>query len=225
MKKLIYKKLYFIILLIVFISFNSSFIYSENNNIIFNWSFGALTGSNNNQKMININKDIILKTGDQLKMMINNKSECFLYILYNGSNGEFMSLYPLKQKESDNLINEKYYIPAGNLWFSLDEHSGRETFYLIASKNRLDNLEILIKRYQGSGFEEKSNIASQIVEEIKNVKRIHKKFTVKAERPIRIGGSIRGSKDQAPSGYDISDFEVEITATDFYSRTFTIEHK
>lgn len=223
------KKLYFIIPFVIYISFKSSFIYSnnknENKNIVFNWSFVSLIVENNNKKIINVNKDMILKTGDQLKIMINNKSECFVYILYHGSNGEFMSLYPLKQNESHSNTDGEYYMPAGNLWFSLDEHSGRETFYLIAAKSRLDNLEILIDKYKGAGFEEKANIASQIVEEIKNVKRMHKKFTANAERPIQIGGSIRGSKDQPQSGYDISDFEVEITATDFYSRTFTIEHK
>ena len=88
----------------------------------------------------------------------------------------------------------------GSLWMST---LVRETFYLIASKNRLNNLENLINKYQVSGIEEKSNIASQIVQEIKDVKRKHKKFTAKAERPNSNWRKHQGIKDQPSTGYDI----------------------
>jgi hypothetical protein len=136
-----------------------------------------------------------------------------------------MWLFPNNPNLLENNMDKRYYIPQGDSWFALDAHPGKETFYLIASKNRLNNLENLIHKYLVSGIEEKSNIAPHIIQEIKGVKRMHKTFTAKAERPIQIGGSVRGLKDQPPTLYDITPLAVEITATNFYSRTFTIEHK
>ena len=46
------------------------------------------------------------------------------------------------------------------------------------------------------------------------------------ERPIRIGGNLRGlAEDSEPQLPDINRIAVEITASDFYSRTFTIDHR
>ncbi len=145
----------FIIIIIILV--NSSLSYSDftnkNNNIIFNWSFVALIGPENNKNLINVNEKNTLKTGDQLKIMINNKSECFIYILYHGSNGEIMSLYPVNTKKIQIIILMKNIIflqeTYGSLWMNT---LVRETFYLIASKERLNNLEILINKYQGVGF-------------------------------------------------------------------------
>jgi len=229
MTRLIYSRLCLYILFVVIFLCNPKLTLAdsiiEKENISLKWAFGALVGPENNRKLIRIVEDTTLKTGDQLKMMINKKSECFVYLVYHGSNGDIMSLFPFNSKQLNNNINKIYYIPKGNAWFTLDENTGNETFHLIASEKRLQNLECLINKYQVSTKEEKSNIGLQIIKEIKSVKRMHKNFTAKVERPIPIAGSIRSSEDQHPNFYDILPLAVEITATTFYGRTFTIEHK
>jgi hypothetical protein len=95
----------------------------------------------------------------------------------------------------------------------------------MATKKRLDDLEKLLTEYQLAPMTEKSDLASQILLAIKKAKIVHEQFAAKVERPIQIGGSIRGSKDRLLIGNDISQLETEITATAFYSWTITIDHQ
>lgn len=199
----------------------------EKENIRIHWAFGALTGPKDNRELTSINKDSTLKTGDQFKMMVELKSMCFVYLIYHGSNGEIQLLFPNDPKQFDKNyhVAEKYFIPQGDLWFAMDEHTGLETFYLLASKNRLSGLENLLQKYQSSGSERKPGVVSEVIEQIKKVRKQHQTLTAKAERPISIGGSIRSAQKQAAALPDVAALAVEISATDFYGRTFTIEHK
>jgi len=199
----------------------------EKENVRIHWAFGALTGPKNNRELISINKDSILKTGDQFKMMVELKSMCFVYLIYHGSNGEIQLLFPhgLVQFNKNYYVAEKYYIPQGDLWFALDEHTGRETFYLLVSKTRLPELDNLLQQYPSSVSSRKPEIAAEIIEQIKKVRRQHQSLTAKAERPLSIGGSVRSAQKQATALPDVAALAVEISAADFYGRTFTIEHK
>ena len=42
-------------------------------NICFSWAFGALVGDGDSRKLVKIDRDTELKTGDQLKMLIKLK--------------------------------------------------------------------------------------------------------------------------------------------------------
>ena len=142
---------------------------AEKKDICINWAFGALIGPENNRKLIRITKDTTLKTGNQFKMMVELKSRCFVYLIYSGSNGETQMLFPgdISQLNKSYTLAEKYYIPQGDLWFALDEQTGLERFYLLVSKNRLSELEDLLKKYESLGSDKKPDMARQIVNLIK----------------------------------------------------------
>jgi len=197
-------------------------------NVCFRWAFGAVVGKENDRRLMSITRDTTLKTGDQFKMMVELETTCFVYLIYHGGQGELQMLFPndLKQFAENYKTMEKYFIPQGDLWFALDENVGRETFYLLASAKRLTNLEALLIDHKSANPEEKSELVAKILTEIRETKRRHKKLTAVAERPVTIGGTVRGmSKDAKVPAHDISKIAIEISATDFYSRTFTIEHK
>ncbi len=200
---------------------------TEKEDVNIHWAFGALTGAENNRRLISINKDTTLKTGDQFKMMVEFKSKCFVYLIYHGSNDEIQILFPYDWNQLNKGFNayERYYIPQGDLWFALDKQTGIETFYLLASKSRLVNLESLLKKYESSNLTAKQDIAIRIIAEIKKTRAQHKKLAAKAERPVQIGGNVRGTKEQRLSIHDISTLAVEISAPNFYGKTFTIEHQ
>lgn len=199
----------------------------EKENVRIHWAFGALTGPESKRELISINKDTTLKTGDQFKMMVELKSTCFVYLIYHGSNNEIQLLFPndLEQFNRNYHVAEKYFIPQKDLWFALDEHTGQETFYLLVSKTRLFELEHLLQQYQSSGSAKKPEAVLEVIEQIKKIRRQHQSFAAKAERPISIGGSVRGVKEQKSSKQDVATLAVEISETEFYGRTFTIEHK
>jgi len=199
----------------------------EKENVKIIWAFGALTGPEKNRKLTAVTKDTILKTGDQLKIMVELKSMCFVYLIYHGSNGEIQLLFPnsLNQFERNYPVAKKYYIPQGDFWFALDEHTGRETFYLLISKKRLSDLENLLQQYQSSGSAKQPQLVPDIIEQIKRIRRQHSSLVASAERPVSIGGSVRSAQKQAAALPDVASLAVEISAADFYGRTFTIEHK
>ncbi len=200
----------------------------ENSNVWFNWAFGALLGNGNDRKLVSITRDTKLKTGDQFKMMVEMKKKSFIYLIYHGGQGELQLLFPdsIERFSANYKTLGRYYIPQGDLWFALDENTGLEKFYLLASAKRLTRLETLLSDYKSAGSVRKKDITDKIITEVKQLKRQHRNFQTVAERPVSIGGTVRGiTKNPKTPIHDIISIAVEISATDFYSRTFTIEHQ
>ncbi|MCD6296302.1 MAG: hypothetical protein J7M30_04020 [Deltaproteobacteria bacterium] len=72
----------------------------------------------------------------------------------------------------------------------------------------------------------KPELAKQILSEIRKLKKANRKFTTDAERPVAIGGNVRGiKKDKVVLTPDIDPIAAVVSATDFYSKTFTIDHQ
>ena len=190
----------------------------EEANVHFRWAFGALVGGENPPRPIAITQDTTLKTGDQLKMLVELKKPGFVYVIHHGPQGEVQWLFPASRPpfETDYQAAKRYDIPPGDGWFKLDDQVGRETFYVLASVERLTDLETLLSTYASAPRSEQPQIATSIVAEIREVRKRYRQFATLAERPVPIAGNVRGP--------DIGDLVVEITAQNFYSKTFTIEH-
>jgi hypothetical protein len=127
---------------------------------------------------------------------------------------------------SEYTVAGNHYIPAGDHWFELDEHTGEERFYLLATIKRLTDLEALINDYESADNAKKPTLAEQILAEIRKLRKQHLKFKTYAERPVNIIGNMRGTeKAETVKSHDIAKYAVEISADTFFSRTFTIDHK
>lgn len=195
----------------------------DEKNINFHWAFCSLTKAAAGPEIEVIRRDKILRSGDKIKFFIKLESKCFVYLIYKDSQGELSVLFPHRFNllGSEHNLSENQYIPKGNLWFELDEKTGFEKYYLLASANRLRKLEILLNEYESAGRKQKSELTEKIIAEIKRLKRKHKKFQAAAERPVSIGGTVRGTG----SVDDVASTAVAISASEFFSRTFTIEHR
>lgn len=196
--------------------------------VCFRWAFGALVGTDKDRRLVAVTRDTVLKSGDQLKMLVELKERCFVYLIYHTGDGKVAMLFPydLKQFDASYKVLKKYYIPQGNRWFELDKETGLETFYLLASANRLVALEGLYMEYIDADAKRKPGIAEEILKKIRQIKKKHRKFAASAERSIPIGGNVRGIKtgpgERPP---DIDSIAAEVSSTHFYSRTFTIDHQ
>jgi hypothetical protein len=194
----------------------------------FRWAFGALKESGTEATLEAVGSNSVLRTGDQLKMMVELESDCFVYVIYHNSQDEIKLLFPysLEQLSADYQQQRKYYIPVSDRWFELDQHVGRETFYLLASVKRLDNLEKLLIQYGSADPARKSELTGQILDEIQTLKKQHRELAAVAERPETIGGAVRGfEKAQGMNPPDISIVAKDISAPGFVARTFTIDHQ
>jgi len=199
----------------------------QNANVQFQWAFGALKKANGS-KFEAVMKDTDLKTGDQIKFFLKVNKNCFVYLIYRSSQGELSVLFPqrFKLKSAEYTVAGNHYIPKGDQWFELDEHTGEERFYLLATVERLLGLEALINEYESADAAKKPELAKKILFEIRKLRKQHLKFKTYAERPVNIIGNLRGTEKAETAGaHDIAKFAVEISADTFYSRTFTIDHQ
>jgi hypothetical protein len=206
----------------------STYAQETKGNISFQWVFGSIKKAEDGPQFEVIKRDTVLKAGDQIKFFLNIESKCFVYLIYQSSQGDLSVLFPYRFKSiADNNQNlGRHYIPKGDQWFELDEYTGTEKFYLLASADRLEELESLVNDYENVDKSKKIDIGKKIVSEISRLRKQHFKKKRYAEKPVTILGTMRGSKLSVAAGVrDIADHAVEISATDFFSRSFTIEHK
>jgi hypothetical protein len=196
--------------------------------IKFRWAFGALTQSGVEPRLEAIGSNSVLRTGDQLKMMVELQSGCFVYLIHHNAQDEVKLLFPytLRQLSTDYQQKKQYYVPEGDRWFELDQHVGRETFYLLASTKRLGSLEELFDRYEKVEPPKQAELTRQVLDEVRSFKKQHRELTAAAERPETIGGAVRGfEKAQGMNRPDIAVIATEISAPGFVARTFTIDHQ
>jgi Domain of unknown function (DUF4384) len=203
-------------------------IQSEKQNIYFQWAFGALKVKDSGHVLIPISKDTTLESGDKWKIFIELQNDCFVYLIHQSSHDSLAMLFPRNLQEFDkghNILGENY-IPPGNQWVDLDQHAGIETFYLLASDQRLDHLESLFSQYGSAQPIQKEELKQKILTEIKNLLWQHRDFKKHAERPVPIIGSLRGTGEVDRSdSFDVADLAIEISAQNFYSKVITIDHR
>jgi hypothetical protein len=188
---------------------------SDEDKVSFVWAFHALVVEGSVTKQVPIKEDITLKTGDQLKMFVELRKPCFVYVIHHGAQGEIQRLFPydVQQFTADYQTSIIYEIPPNDAWFRLNEHAGLETFYVVASAQRLTDLEKLLATYAAAQPVEQPLAATDILAALRDLLKQHR-ASVKPGRPVPIAGNMR----QGIEG-------VEISAPQFYIETFTIEHR
>jgi hypothetical protein len=200
----------------------------EGMNVVFHWAFGSVRNTAQGLQFEQITADTKLSSRDKIKFFLKPVSGCFLYLIYQSSQGELAVLFPyrFKDKSGEEPALKEYYIPERDEWFQLDEHTGQEKFHLLASDTRLFRLEELINQYESGDNTKKPQLSQQILAEIDTLRRKNFKPKANAERPLSIVGNIRGTKKmQAASPLDLAEHAVEISASHFFIRTYTIDHR
>ncbi|MFA6456959.1 MAG: DUF4384 domain-containing protein [Bacteroidota bacterium] len=195
-------------------------------NINYKWSFVAKVGPPAERKLVMVTRDTVLRTGDEFKMMVNLQKQCYVYVIHKSSSNELSVLYPTSF-EAQFELEKNYYLPKGRSWFKLDKNVGTETFYLLASRERLYDLEQRVNSYIVASGDKQKELAATVVSEIKEIKKKFRSFQTLGERPISIAGNVRGTKKEEINldKFDVATLATEISANNFYSKTITIEHK
>ncbi|MBC2734823.1 MAG: DUF4384 domain-containing protein [Desulfobacteraceae bacterium] len=193
----------------------------------FVWAFGALVGPPDSRKLIAVDRDLALHSGDRLKFMVSQKTPCFVYLFHLSGKKELTLLYPPEFNDDAVQPGVVVLVPPDDRWFALDEETGTEKFYLLACHRRLSQLEDRYLHYLSVDKDaDRQAAVEDIVETIKGLRRQHLRNTAPVERPIHLGGGFRGGEEPIRSfPPDLSAIAVEISASTFYSRTFTIDHR
>ena len=198
------------------------------NRIVFQWAFGAIKQMALGPQFELIQRDSVLKSGDQIKFFVGLNDPSYLYLIYQSSQQDLIVLFPQRFKDlgHDQQTAGNHYIPKGDQWFELDEYAGLEKFYLLASVERLTELESKVNAYESADKANRGALGKKVVAEIRRLRKKHRKFKTYAEKPVAVIGNMRGSaKTKAVGLKDLADHAVEISTTNFFSRTYTIDHQ
>ncbi len=195
-------------------------------NINYKWSFVAKVGTEKNRTIAMVTRDTSLRTGDEFKMLVNLQKKCYVYVVHKSSSDVLSVLFPYSF-DTDPELDKNYYLPKGRSWFKLDKDAGTETFYILASFERLTDLEQRLITYTNTSADQQKDLAAIVVAEIKEIKKKYRTYHTLANRPISIAGNVRGTKTEPVSidKFDVATLATEISANNFYSKTITIEHK
>ena len=116
---------------------------------------GALTRGSAQYKDEEIQDGGVLHSGDMIKIKFRVEKETYVYLISLDALGNLTKLYPSKDTESPKKIkpNETYVFPEKEGWLRLDDNTGQETLYLLASPEAIGDIEQRIEQLKESGID------------------------------------------------------------------------
>jgi hypothetical protein len=90
---------------------------------------------------------VTLKTGDQFRVSFKTDGDGYVYVVNFDGAGKAQIIFPHKEAGADNFVKGGlvYEIPSSPAnWYYLDEITGKETLYVIASPYKIANLDALV---------------------------------------------------------------------------------
>jgi len=146
--------------------FSIAFSVDEQDEIGFLYGILGHLGSNDDTSMV-LQDSSIIHTGDEIRINAGYKKDTHFYVIYQGSEGEYMLLYPEERERVDHVSNLPDTIYTTILhWTKLTDPTGYETFFLINSSFVLEDLLSLMKRYDKVNAKGKVKLAKKIQFEI-----------------------------------------------------------
>jgi len=121
-------------------------------------------GSDIKYKIVEVGKGDSLKTGDSFKIKYQVKEEAYVYLLSLDSQGNISKIFPEKDTIQPVKIepNKVYTFPHHDKWFVLDDNTGKETLYLIASRKPIEDVNKRIGELKMSGIDKIETVFSGI---------------------------------------------------------------
>lgn len=191
---------------------------SDNSKIKLSWAL-IHTVNGEEAKTLDITKEMKFNENDTFKFYFLPILNSYIYLYCLDSNKELSLLFPKKIEEFDNKLyfNKSYFIPEDETWISLDNKTGKETFYILVSKKRLTKLEKITNKYIISSTDEikRIKLKQEIIDEIKMIRQKNSKYSVIAEKPTSITGTTKGLENLNV---------ISVEADNFYSKTIELQH-
>jgi len=200
---------------------------SNQGTLHFLFAVGAQIAKQGDSKAVPVEGNTVLTSGDRIKFFLEPTSVGYFYLLHIGPDGDLSLLFPPDPQKAHVPAGRQFYVPEGPLWFELDAASGKEKFFFLASKSRLSQLESLYARL--ATLKDHADIQSStqaVLDEITSLNKKRRSLAAPAEKPVRIAGKFRAPSTTGSAALpDITPFAKEITAKEFYGKTFTIDHR
>jgi len=95
----------------------------------------------------------VLRSGDGIQFHLETRQDSFVYLIAKGSSGRVNVLRPFSGRFEDARISagERTVFPAQEIFLPLDERTGQELVFGIATEQPIRNLSSLLSRMEGAG--------------------------------------------------------------------------
>jgi len=101
-----------------------------------------------------------LNSGDLFRIKFQLQEEAYVYLLSLNSQGNLTKFYPEKDMELPVKFESRkmHFFPTGDEWLKLDDNTGKERIYLLASPDPIEGFDIKIDQLKKSGIGNIQNI-------------------------------------------------------------------
>lgn len=185
----------------------------------FKWAFVRLAEGGQEQ-VVDFSTHPVVRAGDQLQVYLEPLSRIYLYLFLFDSSRDLALLYPPAPRASPATAGETIFLPGEGRWFTIDEKTGEEQFFLLASAARLPRLEDLTSAWLRKPGDAEAK--ARVLDEIKDLRRRHSAVTGIVEKAVPMAGTFAPNRGPAPA---ISGDATEVEAEGFYARTLRLKHE
>ena len=185
--------------------------------IALKWAFLLRTGEDA-AAVLDFKDPPTVTAGDALQIYIHPVSPVYVYFYLLDSGGQLHVILPQGGRSKGPLRSEVF-LPAENRAFLFDDSPGTETFYFMASAERIADLEELSSRLsQTPGSKE---LGGALLEKLKDLRRRFGGFAIAPGKAITIAGTV-GSRGAQSELYENATL---VTAEGFYATTLRLSHE
>ena len=113
-----------------------------------------------------VSEGSVLRSGDNFQVHLESNRPAYVYILIYDSQSKAGQIFPDPKINQSGSVDggRKVVVPARDLWFWLDEHTGTETIYVLASEKPMTDIRGLLAQMEG-GSEAGHKRASREIKE------------------------------------------------------------
>ena len=189
------------------------------------WVMAGISKDSDPSHPISVSPDARLNSGDRIKMYLSTRHKCFFYLFHQSPEGELRLLFPAALPSQGLPGGTRLTVPQGEQWFELDEQTGTETFQVLVSPTPLDTIETLYQDYLQHADRKGATLAL-LLSAFERLHQQQRPLTSKAERPLSIGGTIRGASEPKAEATEVQldRLAENIASRNVFCRTYTIEH-
>jgi len=105
-----------------------------------------------------------LNSGNLFKIKFQLEEGAYTYLISLDSNGNITKLYPDDDTEEPVKLepNKEFFFPKEDSWLKLDDNKGKESFYLLTSKEPIQDIDSEIDQLKNLGIDKMSEIFPMI---------------------------------------------------------------
>jgi len=191
---------------------------SHSADITFRWAI--LADSGEGMTALDFSGTPVVHSGTALQVYLEHLSNCHIYLYLLDSGNDLTPLYP----EENGYYNYGFprgakYIPPGTQSFTFVPPAGTEIFYLIASEQRLFQIERLTEEFINNA----NSLGQQqlVISEIEAIVDDRQKKSESAEDIERVERKYRTADGIEKTSFNA----VEVDISDSYARKLLIDHR